>query len=130
MRRAERGAKIFGVFRVKNHDFTPKNHIFSNCGGRRENCWGISCKKSWFYAKKSGFFSNFRGGGGVHLPLDPTMPWTMQWTYIYWMMLSDIWLIDYTMDIHLLDDAQWHLTYRLYNGHTFIGWCSTFPELE
>ena len=25
---AERGAKIFGVFRVKNHDFTQKNHIF------------------------------------------------------------------------------------------------------
>jgi hypothetical protein len=23
-------AKIFGFFRVKNHDFTPKNHIFSN----------------------------------------------------------------------------------------------------
>jgi hypothetical protein len=21
--------KIFGVFRVKNHDFTPTNHIFS-----------------------------------------------------------------------------------------------------
>ena len=21
---------MFGVFRVKNHDFTPKNHIFSN----------------------------------------------------------------------------------------------------
>jgi hypothetical protein len=30
MRRAEGGANIFGVFRVKNHDFTPKNHIFSN----------------------------------------------------------------------------------------------------
>ena len=29
LRRAEGGAKIFGVFRVKNHDFTPKNHIFS-----------------------------------------------------------------------------------------------------
>ena len=28
--RAEGGAKMFGVFRVKNHDFTPKNHIFSN----------------------------------------------------------------------------------------------------
>jgi hypothetical protein len=28
--RAEGGANIFGVFRVKNHDFTPKNHIFSN----------------------------------------------------------------------------------------------------
>jgi hypothetical protein len=25
--------KIFGVFRVKNHDFTPKNHIFSNFRG-------------------------------------------------------------------------------------------------
>jgi hypothetical protein len=30
LRRAEGGAKIFGVFRVKNHDFAPKNHIFSN----------------------------------------------------------------------------------------------------
>jgi hypothetical protein len=37
LRRAEGGAKIFGVFRVKNHDFTPKNHIFFNCRGRREN---------------------------------------------------------------------------------------------
>jgi hypothetical protein len=47
--RAEGGAKIFGVFRVKNHDFTPKNRIFSDCGGRRENFWGISCEKSRFY---------------------------------------------------------------------------------
>ena len=32
--RAEGGAKSFGVFRVKNHDFTPKkNHIFSNFRG-------------------------------------------------------------------------------------------------
>ena len=53
LRRAEGGAKFFGVFRVKNHDFTLKNHIFSNCGGRRENFWGISCEKSRFYAKKS-----------------------------------------------------------------------------
>ena len=28
--RAEGGTKIFGAFRVKNHDFMPKNHIFSN----------------------------------------------------------------------------------------------------
>jgi hypothetical protein len=26
-RRAEGGAKMFGVFRVKNHDYTTKNHI-------------------------------------------------------------------------------------------------------
>ena len=32
---AEGGAKIFGVFRVENHDFTPKNHIFSNFRGGR-----------------------------------------------------------------------------------------------
>jgi hypothetical protein len=38
LRRAEGGAKIFGVFRVKNHDFMPKNNIFSNFrgGARRE----------------------------------------------------------------------------------------------
>jgi hypothetical protein len=53
---AEGGPKIFGVFRVENYNFTPKNHIFSNGGGRRENCWGISCGKSRFYAKKSYFF--------------------------------------------------------------------------
>ena len=27
------GANFVGVFRVKNHDFTPKNHIFSNFRG-------------------------------------------------------------------------------------------------
>ena len=31
----EGGAKIVGVFRVKNHDFTPKNLIFSNFRGGR-----------------------------------------------------------------------------------------------
>ena len=56
LHRAEGGANIFGVFRVKNHDFTPKNHIFSNCGGRRENVWGISCEKSRFYANLFYFF--------------------------------------------------------------------------
>jgi hypothetical protein len=29
---------------------------FAPIGGRRENCWGISCEKSRFYAKKSYFF--------------------------------------------------------------------------
>ena len=39
LRRAEGGAKMFGVFRVKNHDFTPKNHIFSNFRvGARARC--------------------------------------------------------------------------------------------
>jgi hypothetical protein len=39
LRWAEGGANIFGVFRVKNHDFTPKNHIFSNFRvGARTGC--------------------------------------------------------------------------------------------
>ena len=38
LRRAEGGAKTFLVFRVKNHDFTPKNHIFSNFRGARAGC--------------------------------------------------------------------------------------------
>ena len=34
--------EIFGVFRVKNHDFSPKNNIFSNfTGGRGEG--GAGC---------------------------------------------------------------------------------------
>ena len=72
LRRVEGGAKIFGVFRVKNHDFTPKNHIFPNCGGRRENFGGISCEKSRFYA----IFPpppNFRGGAPGAPPLDPPL---------------------------------------------------------
>jgi hypothetical protein len=56
LRRAEGDAKFVWVFHVKNHDFTPKNQIFSNCGGRREIFWGISCEKSRSYAKKSYFF--------------------------------------------------------------------------
>jgi hypothetical protein len=33
LRREKGGAKIFGVFRVKNNDFTPKNLIFPILGG-------------------------------------------------------------------------------------------------
>jgi hypothetical protein len=61
LRRAEGGAKIFGVFRVKNHDFTQKNVIFPILGGGGRNFWGISCEKSRFYAKKNHIFTNFRG---------------------------------------------------------------------
>ena len=61
LRRAEGGAKIVGVFRVKNHDFTPKNHIFPILGGGARNFWGISCEKSRIYAKKNHNFTNFRG---------------------------------------------------------------------
>ena len=75
MRRAEEGANILGVFRVKNHYFTQKNHSFYNYGGRREKLWGISCEKSRFYAKKTYFFPILGGGGGAPgaPPLDPPL---------------------------------------------------------
>jgi hypothetical protein len=44
LRRAEEGAKTFGVFRVNNHDFTPKNHIFSDF--RRRGCAGSAPPES------------------------------------------------------------------------------------
>ena len=48
LRRADGGAKIFGVFRVKNHDFTQKKPIFLP----------------------------ILGGGGVRPPhLDPPLRW-------------------------------------------------------
>ena len=87
LRRTEGGAKNFGVFRVKKHDFTPKNHILSNCGGRREKFWGISCEKSRFYAQKIIFFS-ILGGGARRVPwirpcteyfrnFDPFVSWSI-----------------------------------------------------
>ena len=54
--RAEGGTKMFGVFRVKNHDFSPKNHIFSN----------------------------FRGVGGRHLPLDPPLVFKSSLSLNHW----------------------------------------------
>ena len=61
LRRAEEGANILGVLRVKNHYFPPKNHSFYNYGGRREKFWGISCEKSRFYDKKTYFFPILEG---------------------------------------------------------------------
>jgi hypothetical protein len=61
LRRAEGGAKFFWIFRVKNHDFTPKKHIISNCGGRREN-FGVFRVKNHDFTPKNHIFSNFRGG--------------------------------------------------------------------
>jgi hypothetical protein len=40
----EGGAKMFGVFRVKNHDFTPKIIFFSILGGATPGTpWNCNC---------------------------------------------------------------------------------------
>ena len=52
------GRRIVGVFRVKNHDFTPKNHIFPilGGGGAREIFGVFHVKKHDFTPKKSYFY--------------------------------------------------------------------------
>ena len=52
LRRAEGGTNIFGVFRVKNHDYTPKNHIFPILGGAREIVGVFHVKNHDFTPKK------------------------------------------------------------------------------
>jgi hypothetical protein len=56
LRRVEGGANIFGVFRVKNHDFMQKNHIFPILGGAREIFGVFHVKNHDFTPKKSYFY--------------------------------------------------------------------------
>jgi hypothetical protein len=55
---AEGGAKIFKVFRVKNHDLTTKNHIFSNFRG----------EDRWATIKKHQECNAFLGGWPKSIP--------------------------------------------------------------
>jgi hypothetical protein len=60
LHRAEGGVKILGVFRVKNHNFTPKNHIFSIAEGGAK-MFGVFRVKNHDFTPKNHIFSNFRG---------------------------------------------------------------------
>ena len=63
LRRAEGGAKNFGVFRVKNHDFTPKkSDFFPNAEGSAK-IFGVFRVKNHDFTPKNHIFSNFWGGG-------------------------------------------------------------------
>ena len=66
LRRAEGGGKNFGVFRMKNHDFTPKKSYFSNFrgGGGARLIFGVFHVKNHDFTPTKSYFSNFRGGGG------------------------------------------------------------------
>jgi hypothetical protein len=55
-------APFLGVFRVKNHDFTPKNHIFPILGGAREIFGVFHVKNDDFTPRKSIFFPILGGG--------------------------------------------------------------------
>jgi hypothetical protein len=98
LRRAEGGANIFGVFRVKNHDFTPQNHIFPILGEGARNFWGISCEKSRFYAKKIIFIPILGGGARrVRPPLNP--PLMMMWSALYLVGLCSVSSLKHKIDM-------------------------------
>ena len=56
---------MFGVFRVKNHDFTPKNHILPILGGARE-IFGVFHVKNHDFTPKKSFFP-ILGGAPVYI---------------------------------------------------------------
>ena len=62
LRRAEGGAKIFGVFRVKNHDFTQKNVIFPILGGGGGEIFGVFHVKNHDFTPKKIIFLPILGG--------------------------------------------------------------------
>ena len=70
LRRAEGGANIFGVFRMKNHDFTPKNHIFPILGGARE-IFGVFHVKNHDFTPKKIIFIPILGGRAPGAPPPP-----------------------------------------------------------
>ena len=57
LRRAEEGANILGVLRVKNHYFTPKNHSFYNYGGAKN--FGVFRVKNHDFTPKKHIFFQF-----------------------------------------------------------------------
>ena len=72
--RVEEGTNIFGVFRVKNHDFTPKNHIFPILGGVPEIFGVFHVKNHDFTPKKIIFFPIL---GGAPPSLNPPLHITL-----------------------------------------------------
>jgi hypothetical protein len=56
----EGGTKNFRVFRVKNHDFMPTNHIFPILGGGAREIFGVfHVKNHDFMPKKNSYFYQF-----------------------------------------------------------------------
>ena len=72
LRRAEGGAIIFGVFHVKNHDFTPKKEKIFPIAEGGAKIFGVFRVKNHDFTPKNLFFSNLRWGARRVRP----RPWT------------------------------------------------------
>ena len=69
LRRAEGGAKIFGVFRVKNHDFTTKKSCFSIAEGSAK-IFEVFRVKNHDFTTKNHIFFPILGGARAPPPLN------------------------------------------------------------
>jgi hypothetical protein len=75
MRRAEGGAKNFGVFRVKNHDFTPKKSDFFQWRREARKLLGYFVWKITILRQKIIFFPILGGRApGAPTPTPPHPP--------------------------------------------------------
>jgi hypothetical protein len=83
LRRAEGGAKIVGVFRMKNQDFTPKNHIFFQLRRGVRKFLGYFVWKITILRKKIIFFPILGGGGGA----PGALPWIRPCFQMSWIGL-------------------------------------------
>ena len=118
MRRAEGGAKIFGVFRVKNHDFTPKIFIFPILGGAREIFGVFHVKNHDFTPKKIIFLplvGGTRAGCAPPPPLNPPLYRRLAW-YLFTVIL-------YITKDTKLHNFQFKLLYRILPVNSFLYKC-------
>ena len=109
LRRAEGGAKTVGVFRVKNHDFTPKKSYFFQLRREARTFLGYFVGKITILRKKIIFFSNFRGrarAGCAPPPEsapDSVKRWTTKHIYVYLTFNVKLCQILFTCIIHCLN---------------------------
>ena len=90
LRRSEGGAKNFGVFRVKNHDFTPKNSDFFQMQREARKFLGYFVWKITILRKKIIFFPILGGGARrVRPPPPESAPAYTRWCQmISWKIAS------------------------------------------
>ena len=74
LRRAEGGTKIFGVFRVKNHDFMSKKSYFFPIAEGGVEIFGVFRVKNHDFTSKNLIFSYFRGARAGCAPLTGSAP--------------------------------------------------------
>jgi hypothetical protein len=90
LRRAVGGAKFFGVFRVKNHDFTTNNHIFFHLRREARKFLGYFVWKITILRQKIIFFPILGGGGRTRR----APPWIRPWSSTFIMCIKSLYKQD------------------------------------